>query len=133
MNLSTIRADIAARAATVSGLTGYARTPAKPEVPCAIVRPASIHPHSAFESADVRLAVQVLVQLSDWESAQDALDAYCSDGASSLRAAIEAPGGSGGTENVTVESIDTYGHVSLGDSANTVDYASVTFNVLVLA
>src|SRR5688572_33027773 len=93
MNLATIRDDLKARLATISGLTTYDTVPAKPEVPCAIVQPTTITPHVTFEqgSSDVRFSVQVLVQCADWPSAQDALDGYASIGTgSSIVDALES-------------------------------------------
>jgi hypothetical protein len=128
MNLATIRSDLKARLATISGLTTYDTVPAKPEVPCAIVQPVSINVHQTFErgSSDVRFSITVLVQCADWPSAQNALDTYASIGATgSIVDALESP--TTGTEDVTVETIDGYGTVQLGEG---VQYGTVTFNVL---
>jgi hypothetical protein len=103
--------------------------PAKPEVPCAVVQPGTITVHSSFErgSSDVRFTVLVLVQCADWPSAQDALDGYASIGASgSVVDALEMA--AGGSEFVTVETVDGYGTVTVGESM----FGSVTFNVLVV-
>lgn len=127
MNLATIRDDLKARLATISGLTTYDTVPAKPEVPCAIVQPATITVHVTFEpgSCDVRFSVMVLVQCADWPSAQDALDSYVSIGtATSIVDALESA--TTGTEDVTVETIDNYGTIQHGEN----QYGTVTFNVL---
>lgn len=127
MNLATIRDDLKARLATITGLTTYDTVPAKPEVPCAIIQPTTINVHVTFErgSCDVRFSVLVLVQCADWPSAQDALDSYVSIGtATSIVDVLESP--TTGTEDVTVETIDNYGTVQVGEN----QYGTVTFNVL---
>jgi hypothetical protein len=127
MNLATIRDDLKARLATITGLTTYDTVPAKPEVPCAIVQPTTINVHVSFErgSSDVRFSVLILVQCADWPSAQDALDGYCSIGVvGSVVDALEAA--TTGSEDVTVETIDNYGTTTVGENM----YGTVTFNVL---
>lgn len=128
MNLATIRDDLKARLGTISGLQVYDTFPAKPEVPCAAVLPASGIPHSAMgPEADVRFAVQILVQLAEWSSTQDALDGYVSTGsAGSAIDAIEQA--TTGTEDVMVESWDNYGKADLEDGTS---YGTVTLNVRV--
>jgi hypothetical protein len=128
VNLSTIRGDLKTRLATIPALTTYDTEPAKPEVPCAIVVPASGTVHVTFErgSCDVRFTVQVLVQCSDWPSAQDALDGYVSIGTStSIVDALEQA--AGGAEDVTVETWDGYGMVQIGEN----QYGTVAFHVLI--
>ena len=71
---------------------------------------------------------RLLVQLADWASAQNALDSYITmGGAASVIDALEAPGGDSALD-VTVETVDNYGHISIGDQS----YGSVTFTALVL-
>lgn len=128
MNLGAIRDDLKARLATIADLTTYDTVPAKPEVPCAIVTPTTITVHVTFErgSSDVRFSVLMLVQCADWPSAQDALDGYVSIGtAASVVDALESA--TTGNEDVTVETIDSYGTVSVGENL----YGTVTFNVLI--
>lgn len=127
MNLSTIRDDLKARLATISGLTTYDTVPAKPEVPCAIVQPKSGLVHSTFErgSGDIQVAVIVLVQCADWPSAQDALDTYMAVGATgSIVDALEL---TAGAAEVSVETWENYGtDSSLGDM-----YGTVTLNLTI--
>jgi hypothetical protein len=128
MNLGTVRDDLKTRLATVTGLTTYDTVPAKPEVPCAVVQPGLILVHASFDrgSCDVGFRVMVLVQCADWPSAQDALDGYCALGASgSVVDALE--GAAGGSEDVTVDTIDGYGTVPVGENL----FGTVTFNVTV--
>lgn len=128
MNLATIRDDLKTRLATISGLQTYDTAPAKPEVPCAIVTPDSGTIHQTFEraSADIRFAITMMVQCADWPSAQDALDSFVSIGTTgSVIDALETA--SGGTEDVTVESWDSYGTVALGENL----YGTVVLHVVV--
>src|SRR5437870_6540207 len=116
MNLATIRDDLKARLATISGLQTYDTVPAKPEVPCAIVQPDS-GSRQSFErgSFDVRFLVTMMVQCADWPSAQDALDGYISVGTTG--SAIDAlEGFSTGADDATVESWDSYGTISYGEN-----------------
>lgn len=129
MNLALIRDDLKARLATIGDLTTYDTVPAKPEVPCAIIQPALIVVHQTFErgACEVRFTVQVLVQCADWASAQHALDSYASIGtATSIVDVLESA--TTGTEDVTVETIDSYGTIQHGEN----QYGAVTFNVVTL-
>lgn len=128
MNLSTIRADLKMRLATISGLTAYDTVPAKPEVPCAVVQPSLITVHKAFErgACDIEFKVLVLVQCADWPSAQGALDGYINVGSStSIVDALETA--VGGSENVVVDTIDGYGTTTIGENM----FGTVTFNAVV--
>jgi len=127
MDLAAARTAVKNRLATISGLTAYDTVPGSPQVPCVIVRPELIDLSAVFDvgPADVRFALQVLVQLSDWASAQNALDAYISTGTStSIADAFNA-----GAPNAAVLTADGYGHVDYGE----VTFACVTFHVVVLA
>lgn len=126
MNLSAIRDDLKTRLTTIGGITVYDTVPAKPEVPCAVIEPQAITVHSSFErgSCDVAFTVLILVQCADWLSAQDALDGYASIGqAGSVVDALELA--AGGAEFVTVNLIDGYGTVTVGENM----FGSVTFHV----
>jgi hypothetical protein len=128
MNLATIRDDLKTRLATITGLNTYDTVPAKPEVPCAVVQPSLITVHKVFErgACDVEVKVLILVQCADWPSAQDALDGYINIGsATSIVDALETA--TGGTENVTVDTIDGYGTTTIGENM----FGTVTFNAVV--
>lgn len=128
MNLATIRDDLKARLATISGLTTYDTVPAKPEVPCAIVQPKSGLVHATFErgSGDILVEVTVLVQCADWPSAQDALDSYLSVGvAGSIVDALEL---TAGAAVVSVDTWSDYGTANVGDAL----FGTVTLNLTVL-
>lgn len=128
MNLSTVRDDLKSRLATISGLQLYDTVPAKPEVPCVIVKPASGTVHLSFDrgSSELRFDLIVLVQAAEWASAQDALDGYLAIGAAgSLVDAVEAF--SAGSEEVAADSWDSYDLIQIGESM----YGSVTLHVTV--
>ena len=128
MNLATIRDDLKARLATITGLTTYDTTPAKPEVPCAIVQPRSGLVHATFErgSGDIQIAVQILVQCADWPSAQDALDTYLSVGVTG--SVVDALELTAGAAVLSVDTWNEYGLVSVGEAM----YGTVTLNLTVL-
>lgn len=129
MNIAAIREDLQTRLQTIDGLETYDTTPAAPQVPCVIVYPISGLVHEAFErgASNIRFGLQILVQLADWPSAQNALDSYLTVGSTtSIVDAVEL--NLYGGEDVTVENWDGYGQVEIGS----VTYASVTFYVVVL-
>jgi hypothetical protein len=128
MNLATIRDDLKARLATITGLTTYDTVPAKPEVPCAIVQPRSGLVHATFErgSGDIQVAIVVLVQCADWPSAQDALDA--SVGVGTTGSVVDALELTAGAAVLTVDTWDEYGTVTIGEAM----YGTVTLHVTVL-
>ncbi len=129
MNITAIRADIANRLEAISGLQVYDKVPGNPQVPCVVIHPVSGVVHDAFErgASGLRFGLQVLVQLADWPSAQDALDGYLTIGSpTSIVDAVEL--NLTGGDDVTVENWDGYGHLSIGDT----DYATVTLYAVVL-
>ncbi len=129
MNITTIRADIANRLEAISGLQVYATVPGSPQVPCVIIHPVSGVVHDSFErgASTLRFALQVLVQLADWPSAQIALDSYLIIGSpTSIVDAVEL--NLTGGDDVTVESWDGYGHISIGE----VEFATVTLYAVAL-
>ncbi len=111
---------------TVVGLQVYDTIPASPEVPCAIVAPENATYHVDLSgSVDLTFQIRVLVQLADWESAQDLLDGYCSTGVStSIPDAIES------LDIATAVTFDGYGVVTLGTEANPMAYGTVVFHVM---
>ncbi len=130
MNLDTIRSDLAARIATVSGITSYADTPSNPVVPAALVHPATINPQPCMDStsADIDFKVRIIVPLSDYTDAQKAVDAFLS--ANSVVDAIQAP--TTGSESMNVGAIDEYGIVDYQVDGGQKVYASATVHVNVL-
>lgn len=97
LDLGAIRAAIAAAAGTVTppdgvlSLTGYARIPGRPELPCAY--PAETdgnYKEAAGGVAGVVVTLRILTSRAEDESAQQALDAFLSYGSpASVATAIE--------------------------------------------
>lgn len=125
MDLGAVRDQLRARLAIVAGLTAYDTVPSAPSVPCAVMHPGVINFHPVFGAGTtVGFNIQILVQLSDFRSAQDALDAYVSTGTNqSIVDALEDD-----ACTITVTSADGYGMVAISDTS----YAAVTFHVEVL-
>jgi hypothetical protein len=113
VDIGAIRLKVAARLGAVAGLTVYRVAPAKPVLPCAIVRPGPIDLHSTFDEGmgNVKLAVQLLVDLTSWEDAQDALDVFISSG--SVVDALEADTADDGI-SVLMSTVDPQGQVQYG-------------------
>lgn len=98
LDLAVVRAAVAAASATVTmpdgidSLVGYARIPARPELPCAY--PAETdgnYKEAAAGVAGVVVTLRLLASRAEDESAQAILDALLSYGtASSVPTAIEA-------------------------------------------
>lgn len=121
--LTQIRAGLAARLATIGGLSAYATAPGQINVPAGVVVPAK--PLVDFDEAagggpdTYRLQVMVLVQFADNPMAQEQLDAYLPRGSGCVKTAIEADGALGGLVSYTwVPRISEYGPV---------DWAGVTY------
>lgn len=128
MNLATERAAIKALLGTIAGLQVYETVPARINTPCAIVDVKPFEPHACLDagSMDAEFTIQVLVQWTDWESAQAALDAYLTTGtATSVIDAIQAGGAA-----YVVDKMDSYGTVKLDGGETT--YGSATVQVTVL-
>lgn len=75
--LSDIRDDLYTALTGVSGLTVYKRVPGQINPPAAVIAPDSVEYDTDFEhGATYRLPVQVLVQLGEWDSAQQQMDGF---------------------------------------------------------
>lgn len=131
MTLAAVRAGLATRLATISGLNVYTTVPTTPQVPCVIIRPTE-HDYdlSMSNGGDTqRYEVTLLASAggSPWDISQDLVDTYLSrSGATSIKAVIEAGGTLGGAAHATrVLSWRDYGTLSFG----TADYFGVRFTV----
>lgn len=122
--LKQIRAGLAARLATISGLSAYATAPGQINVPAGVVAPGRplVEFDEAFGSGgpdDYRLVVMVLVQFADNPMAQEQLDAYLPRGSGCVKTAVEADGTLGGLVSYTwVARLAEYGPI---------DWAGVTY------
>ena len=91
--LTQIRAGLAARLATISGLNTHYVWPSTVTPPAAIILPRSGQYNLTIGGNDTLWSfdITIVVKLGQFEAGQDALDAYLdSSGASSVAAAIRA-------------------------------------------
>jgi hypothetical protein len=121
VDVTALRQELQERLENIVGLTAFGTVPAKPIVPCAIVRIGTINYQDTLTlgSAEVNFTIQILVQMSDWPSMQNALDLYLSTGnAESISDAVEASDLQTQVDRAEPVSMIDYG---------TVSYGSVTF------
>ena len=132
MDLAGVRTAIAGALDTIPGLRAYAFVPDKPEPPCAIVAPSGCDYDQTMArgSDEILFTVVVLASRADDRSGQGTLDGYlAADGASSVKAAIEADTDLAGTvDTVRVRSWQTYGVREWAGIA----YYSVEFTIEVI-
>jgi hypothetical protein len=134
-SLSALRAGIAARLATIPGLTVYASPPGQVNVPAAIVLPAAdfvtFDATMGRGSDDFSFLARVLVADTVADVGQDSLDAYLAgSGAHSVKAAIEGDGTLGGIASyAVVTSARAYGDYEYAG----LSYLGVEFAVEVTA
>ena len=92
-SLTALRAGLATRLATISGLRASATIPDNPSPPIAVVMPGRITYDTAFGrgSDEYTFDVMLIVGRVADRASQNNLDAYCaSSGSASIKAAIEA-------------------------------------------
>jgi hypothetical protein len=119
-SISTIRTNLAARLATITGLRTAATMPDSPNPPIAVVTPVSVTFDTAFKRGmnTYSFNVMVIVGRVDERTAQNNLDAYVSStGTSSIKL------------DTRVVEMRTYGAVSIGE----VTYIAAEFTVLCYA
>lgn len=119
--MTTLRAGIVARLATISGLRVPDFLPPQINPPIAVVKPDSIDYGRSFSSSGVdtyRFSIMVLVGQVSERTAQTKLDLYCSaTGALSIPAAFTADPTLGGAAPRTarVSELRTYQSVPVGE------------------
>jgi hypothetical protein len=116
-NVAAVRDRVKSRLQTVSGLNVYDFMPATPVVPAAIVSPAPggfLAEVSMDGVEDLSLVVTVLVTKTVDQNAQNALDAYLSEGASNLADAIDS-GSTADWDYAVSQPIRNYGRFVFGD------------------
>jgi hypothetical protein len=132
-SISTIRTNLAARLATITGLRTAATMPDSPNPPIAVVTPVSVTFDTAFKRGmnTYSFNVMVIVGRVDERTAQNNLDAYVSStGTSSIKLAIEGDKSlAGAVFDTRVVEMRTYGAVSIGE----VTYIAAEFTVLCYA
>lgn len=131
--IAEIKAGLATRLATITGLRAYAYQPDQLNAPIAFANLESITYNRAMRGGAVEhiYTVTVVVARATERTAESAVDAYTNyDGASSVRAAIEGDRTLGGkVSDLLVESASGIQTVS----ANDAEYLSVDFSVRVYA
>lgn len=120
--VSAVRSALAARLATISGVTAYATAPGSVNAPAALVElgdPVAVYDDDFDGDVALRFNVLLLVGFADLGAAQAALDPYIdATGASSVRAAIAADQTLGGTvAYARVASAGGYGTFAYNDIA----------------
>lgn len=117
----------------ISGLSAYAKLPPTINTPAAVIAPGAgqfLTYKTSQTSHDLELLVAVMVQIGDWESAVDELDAYLADsGSHSIYATVLADHKLGGlVDSAEVMHAQNYGQITY----NSVDYLGCEFAVAVL-
>lgn len=132
-DLSTIRTNLAARIATISGLRTAATIPDQVNPPIAIVIPERLTYDDAYGKGLVTYSflVQVIVGKVSERTSQNKIDGFINPtGATSIKAAIEGDKTLNGVVfDTRVTEVTGYSVVQVGDIA----YMSCEFRVTVLA
>jgi hypothetical protein len=131
VTVSQLRAGLATRLATISGLRTSAYVPPDPMPPVAIVVPTGITFDSTFARGmdEYDFTILVLVGSVDDRTSQDRMDAYCDpSGSGSIKAAIEGDKTLGGVAfTCRVREMRNYQQTPVGDQM----YLSAEFAVQV--
>ena len=131
--MSELRAALAVRLATITGLRTSATLPDQPNPPQAVIYPERVTYDTALGrgSDEYTFVVLVIVGRIAERSAQTSLDAYCnSSGATSIKAAIEGESTLGGKAfDCRVTEMRGQGSLAIGD----VTYLTAEFIVSVIA
>lgn len=119
--VSELRTGIATNLATISGLRTSSTIPDQLNPPIAVVVPTSIRYDLAFARTggdEYEFVITAIVGRVDERTAQNRLDAYCSNsGASSIKAAVESDKTLGGKAfNCRVTDLRNYTQVTVGDA-----------------
>ena len=132
-SITNLRAGLATRLATVSGLRTTTETPDTISPPVAIVNVANVNYDRTFMRGldEYNFVVTVIVGRVGERSAQRLLDSYISTtGSSSVKLAIELDRTLGGTcDTLRVTDMRNYGSLVIGE----ITYLAAEFNVVVYA
>ena len=131
--MTNLRAGLAARLATITGLRTSATLPDQPTPPQAVVYPDRVSYDNALGrgSDEYTFIIIVIVGRVAERAAQTSLDAYCNpSGATSIKAAIEGDSTLGGNAlDCRVTEMRGQGSLTIGD----VTYLTAEFVVTVIA
>lgn len=132
-SISSIRAGLATRLATITGLRTSAFMPDNPNPPIAIVMPSSVSYDDTFRKGMQTYVFSILVIVGrvDERTAQLNLDGYVSStGSSSIKLAIEGDKSLGGVVfDTRVTEMRNYGQLSIAE----VIYLTAEFTILCYA
>jgi hypothetical protein len=132
-SITAIRAGLATRLGSITGLRSGPTIPDNVNPPYAIISPSSVDYHRAFNNAlsTYNFNVMVVVGRVSERTSQNSLDAYCSPtGTSSIRVAIEADRTLGGVVfDTMVTGMRNYGSVTIGET----NYLAAEFDIAVQA
>ena len=132
MSISDMRAGIAANIATISGIRTYAEIPDNPAMPAAVVSLASVSYDRAFQRGLTEYSFVVTVILGRLAEvrAQKNLDAYISNGESSIKTAIESDKTlNGSAYDTRVTEMTDISSITIGDITYlTADFAVTVFS-----
>ena len=132
-SITDIRAGLATRLGTISGLRTTTETPDTISPPIAIVNVSNVNYDRTFQRGldEYNFVVTVIVGRVGERSAQRLLDSYVSStGASSVKLAIELDRTLGGKcDSLRVTDMRNYGSLVIGE----ITYLAAEFNVVVYA
>lgn len=132
-SISSIRAGLATRLGTITGLRTSAFMPDNPNPPIAVVMPSSVSYDDTFRKGMQTYVFNVLVIVGrvDERTAQLNLDGYVSStGSSSIKLAIEGDKSLGGVVfDTRVTEMRNYGQLAVGE----VTYLTAEFTILCYA
>lgn len=132
-SITDLRAGLATRLGTISGLRTTTETPDTISPPIAIVNVANVNYDRTFQRGldEYNFVITVIVGRVGERSAQRLLDSYVSStGASSVKLAIELDRTLGGNcESLRVTDMRNYGSLVIGE----ITYLAAEFNVVVFA
>lgn len=132
-SITDLRAGLATRLATISGLRTTTETPDTINPPVAIINVGTVNYDRAFQQGldEYNFVVTVIVGRVGIRSAQRLLDSFVSPtGASSVKLAIELDRTLGGNcDSLRVTDMRNYGSLVVGE----ITYLAAEFNVVVFA
>lgn len=132
-SITDLRAGLATRLGTISGLRTTTETPDTISPPVAIVNVANVNYDRAFQRGldEYNFVITVIVGRVGIRSAQRLLDSFVSPaGASSVKLAIELDKTLGGNcDSLRVTDMRNYGSLVVGE----ITYLAAEFNVVVFA
>lgn len=130
--VTEIRAGIATRLQTITGLRTGSFIPDNPSPPYALIEPVSVDYHSTYGQGmcQMEFKVTVVVQRASERTAQGMLDGFIANtGASSVRQVIELDRTLGGKVfDAKVSGASSIGAITISDTT----YLAAEFNLVVL-